>query len=1298
MKKKKLTVLFLVVFSIAIASFVSMNIKNGFDIPEVKASPTGNILYVGGSGLNNYTKIQDAVDDASSGDTIFVFNGTYYENVVINKRVNLTGEDRNTTIIDGGGVASVVYVSADGVNISGFTIQNSGSGSEDAGIRVVSDYNHISGNTIINSKYGIHLYYADNNTVSSNWVYNISFRGIALRYSGYNNVSSNWLYNISSVGIDVPLSAHNAIHSNYVYDSPNCYGIKIYESSYNTISSNHVHNTYDGIYLYSPSYTTISSNHLYNNSHYGIYFWGADNTTVISNYVYNNTDYGLYVYWSSDSLLYNNYLDNDKNAYEHFGGNNSWNTSKTAGTSIVGGFFLGGNYWSDYGGVDIDGDKLGDTLVPHGPGDYLPLVKYTAPAVTYVDDDYTATTPGWQEDHFDVIQDGIDGVTYYGTVHVYDGTYQENIAVNKPVNVRGNGSSLTIVQALNNSTHVFYVTADWVNISGLTAQGANTNWKGGITLWQTQHCNIFDVMVKGSHHGIYLYGSENNTISSVCATQNNYGILVDWHSNNNTVENSNASDNINYGIILGNSNRNIIANNMANENFDGISLWANCNYNEMENNTAFHNNYIGIYLYSGNCFNTLRSNTVTYSTYGMRINSGSDNNTVITNHVYNNSDDGIYLDHVSGNTVVSNHVYNNSDDGIYLNPSSNNTISSNYIHNNQENGIYLYYSEHNSIISCTIYSNGDKGIYFGPSSNNNSVYNCDIYNNHDGIRISQSSNNIISNCRIYGHANFNGIYLDYAGSCVIHTCNISQNNRGISIFNAYTNLVYNNYFNNTENAHETDGDNIWNITKTAGINIVGGQYMGGNFWHDYGGEDTDGDDLGDTMLPYNASGGIANGGDWLPLLIPANHPPVTPYTPSPSNGATDVTSDTTLSWYCYDPDGDDVTYDVYLGTSLPPAKVIGNITSTSYNPIILQYSTTYYWRVVAWDEYGAKTPGPTWSFTTKANSPPARPTLSGPSSGYTGSSLSFSASSTDPDGDKIKYGFDWNNDDVVDEWTSLYNSGATASKSHSWSSAGSYSIKVVAEDEYGMQSEWSNVKTITMSQYVPPPPPPQNEPPIVNITSPVSGVTVSGVITIQGTAEDTDGTVQKVEIKIDGGAWMTATGTTSWSYEWNTTPVSNGNHTIYARSYDGTDYSNIVSIEIIVNNIPSNHKPIVDIIFPLDRAVVRGIITIYGEASDEDGDESITKVEIKIGDGNWIVINGTTTWNYSWDTTKYENGDYVIQARAYDGVEYSSIDSITVTVKNEGKEKDNTWIYIIVVIILIILIVIVAYLIISRRK
>jgi len=95
-----------------------------------------------------------------------------------------------------------------------------------------------------------------------------------------------------------------------------------------------------------------------------------------------------------------------------------------------------------------------------------------------------------------------------------------------------------------------------------------------------------------------------------------------------------------------------------------------------------------------------------------------------------------------------------------------------------------------------------------------------------------------------------------------------------------------------------------------------------------------------------------------------NNPPNTPSSPSPSDDATGIGISISTSWSGGDSDGDDVTFDVYFGTSSNPSKVSSNQSSTSYNPSSLSYETEYFWKIIAWDEHGASTTGPIWSFTT----------------------------------------------------------------------------------------------------------------------------------------------------------------------------------------------------------------------------------------------------------------------------------------------------------------------------------------------
>jgi len=111
--------------------FILMSITLSSAVDNVKKSimsiSDGNTLYVGGSGEDNYTKIQDAIDDAVDGDTVFVYEGIYYEHLRIDKDINVFGQDKEKTVIDAGGIETAVEIGAN-VNLSGFTIQNAEEG------------------------------------------------------------------------------------------------------------------------------------------------------------------------------------------------------------------------------------------------------------------------------------------------------------------------------------------------------------------------------------------------------------------------------------------------------------------------------------------------------------------------------------------------------------------------------------------------------------------------------------------------------------------------------------------------------------------------------------------------------------------------------------------------------------------------------------------------------------------------------------------------------------------------------------------------------------------------------------------------------------------------------------------------------------------------------------------------------------------------------------------------------------------------------------------------------------------
>jgi len=196
-----------------------------------------------GWGYQYFNTIQDAVDAVLPGGTVQVARGRYDEHVIILKTLNLIGEDKYTTIIDGSGKGGIIQISyaasADNVLITGFTIQNGSTVSARAGIEISYESNHIiiTDNIIATNYWGIELNDAHECTISKNIITVNNNLGIYLHfYSTNNNIFGNTIAG-NRWGIDLDRSGNNKIFSN-TFISNTEYGIYTYQSSNNLIYHN----------------------------------------------------------------------------------------------------------------------------------------------------------------------------------------------------------------------------------------------------------------------------------------------------------------------------------------------------------------------------------------------------------------------------------------------------------------------------------------------------------------------------------------------------------------------------------------------------------------------------------------------------------------------------------------------------------------------------------------------------------------------------------------------------------------------------------------------------------------------------------------------------------------------------------------------------------------------------------------------------------------------------------------------------------------------------------------------------
>jgi len=180
--------------------------------------------------------------------------------------------------------------------------------------------------------------------------------------------------------------------------------------------------------------------------------------------------------------------------------------------------------------------------------------------------------------------------------------------------------------------------------------------------------------------------------------------------------------------------------------------------------------------------------------------------------------------------------------------------------------------------------------------------------------------------------------------------------------------------------------------------------------------------------------------------------------------------------------------------------------------------------------------------------------------------------------------------------------------------------------------------------------------PTVSITAPANNATVSGTTSVTAIASDNLG-VTNVEFYVNGSL-SSSVSASPYSFSWNTTTVSNGGYTLFAKAYDTEgNVGQSASVSVTVNNsVPDTTPPTVAINSPSAGAKVGSSVTINASATDN---VAVVKMQLYI-DGVLKTTSNAGTLNWTWKTTYYARGAHVIKVKANDAANNSSSKSITV--------------------------------------
>lgn len=507
---------------------------------------------------------------------------------------------------------------------------------------------------------------------------------------------------------------------------------------------------------------------------------------------------------------------------------------------------------------------------------------------------------------FTSISSAVSGANSGETIIVCPGAYTEYIDVDRGVEIRGSGIADTTVISTGGSpsSTVFDVNAPGVAISGFTIQDAAGG--AGVAVWD-DNAVVTGNVFRDSNIGVWLGGvSSGHTVTLNTFTGNGSAIRVSNASNvtiaDNTIDgNTNGLDHDPVGGV-GSSGVEFVSNLVQNNSGSGVHLNLASNWTMTGND--IRSNAYGVRITNGSTGLTIRHNNILDNAYNM-----SSDSTVTVSALHNwwgstycaLIDSKLYDDEEGQNEILFDPVLDDvSPIGVPVSCRSTPRLVV-QVPPACVDGVVDQYPTiqeavnasvpGDTIVVCPglyeetvdIYEDLSIESHAGPETTTLRACGFKVGDACTGrghaINIGAASVEVrgltITGARgITGDPPFAGIKFEDASGGVVSQNIILDNDTGVVMGGSSAgNVVYDNIFDLNGVEAVDPGGNAWSIAKTAGLNIVDGPFLGGNWWQGYIGGDADGDGLGDVGLPYTAGGNIQGGGDYHPLIDPTAPPP-----------------------------------------------------------------------------------------------------------------------------------------------------------------------------------------------------------------------------------------------------------------------------------------------------------------------------------------------------------------------------------------------------------------------------------------